>query len=62
MAPVLTDIVKRYKNVKIGSYPVIDNDEYSVMVTIESLDDASLSTALKDLLDKTPAEKLVRVE
>ena len=62
VAPVLTDIVKRYKNVKIGSYPVIDNEEYSVMVTIESLDDMSLTTALKDLLEKMPAEKLVRVE
>ncbi len=62
VAPVLTDIVKRYKNVKIGSYPVIDNEEYSVMVTIESLDDMSLTTALKDLLEKVPAEKLVRVE
>jgi molybdenum cofactor synthesis domain-containing protein len=62
VAPVLNDIVKRYKNVKIGSYPVIDNEEYSVMVTIESLDDVSLTTALKDLLEKMPAGKLVRVE
>jgi len=62
VAPVLNDIVRRYKNVKIGSYPVIDNEEYSVMVTIESLDHMSLTTALKDLLEKMPAEKLVRVE
>jgi molybdenum cofactor synthesis domain-containing protein len=62
VAPVLNDIVKRHKNVKIGSYPVIDNEEYSVMVTIESLDDVSLTTALKDLLEKMPAGKLVRVE
>lgn len=61
-APVLNDIVRRYKNVKIGSYPVIDNEEYSVMVTMESLDAVVLAAALKELLDKMPAEKLVRVE
>jgi hypothetical protein len=54
--------VKRYRDVKIGSYPVIDNEEYSVLVTMESLDDASLSTALKSLLDMITADKLVRVE
>jgi molybdenum cofactor synthesis domain-containing protein len=62
VAPVLNDIVRRYKNVKIGSYPVIDNEEYSVMITIESLDDISLTAALKDLLEKMPTEKIVRVE
>ncbi|MFA4917699.1 MAG: molybdopterin-binding protein [Thermodesulfovibrionales bacterium] len=62
VAPILNDIVKRYRDVKIGSYPVIDNEEYSVMVTMESLDDVSLSTALKSLLDMITADKLVRVE
>jgi len=62
VAPVLNDIVRCYRNVKIGSYPVIDNEEYSVMVTMESLDSVALAAALKDLLEKMPAEKLVRVE
>jgi molybdopterin-biosynthesis enzyme MoeA-like protein len=37
IAPVLNEIVRRYTNVKIGSYPVLDNKEYMVMVTLESL-------------------------
>jgi len=62
VAPILNNIVKRYRDVKIGSYPVIDNEEYSVMVTMESLDDVSLSAALKSLVDTITADKLVRVE
>jgi FAD synthetase len=62
IAPVLNEIVKRYANVKIGSYPVVDNKDYSVMVTLESLDITILDTALKNLLDRIPQEKILRVE
>jgi molybdopterin-biosynthesis enzyme MoeA-like protein len=61
IAPVLNEIVKRYANVKIGSYPVVDNKDYSVMVTLESLDITILGTALKNLLDRIPQEKIFRV-
>jgi FAD synthetase len=62
IAPVLNGIVRTYRNVKIGSYPVVDNADYSVMVTLESLDAASLELAVKKLLDGIPGEKLIRVE
>lgn len=62
IAPLLNEIVNNYKNVKIGSYPVIDNIAYSLMVTLESLDGARLDLALKSLLDRLPGEKIVRVE
>jgi FAD synthetase len=62
IAPVLNEIVKRYGNVKIGSYPVIENKEYSVMVTLESLDNKSLTEACQWLLGSVPADKLVRLE
>jgi molybdopterin-biosynthesis enzyme MoeA-like protein len=62
IAPVLNETVKSYADVKIGSYPVLDNTDYSVMVTLESLDIAILNTALKTLLDRIPQEKLFRVE
>jgi molybdenum cofactor synthesis domain-containing protein len=61
IAPVLNKIVKRYANVKIGSYPVLDNTDYSVMVTLESLDSTILDTALKNLLAGLPKEKIFRV-
>lgn len=61
VAPVLNRIVKTYGNVKIGSYPIIDSDEYSVMVTLESLDQSSLEEALKELLSGISREKIIRV-
>jgi FAD synthetase len=62
IAPILNEILKSNKNVKIGSYPVIGNRDYMVMVTLESLDEASLNSALLNLLDMLPKEKIVRVE
>jgi molybdenum cofactor synthesis domain-containing protein len=62
IAPVLNEIVRRYTNVKIGSYPVLDNKEYMVMVTLESLDKTSLYEAMADLLNSVPDTKLMRLE
>ncbi len=62
IAPVLNGIVRQYENVKIGSYPFVDNRDYSIMITLESLDEKSLNQALENLLSHIPQEMLVRVE
>jgi molybdopterin-biosynthesis enzyme MoeA-like protein len=62
IAPVLNEIVKRYQNVKIGSYPVMENKDYSVMITLESLDASSLSSAYMSLMESIPKEKLFKAE
>ena len=62
IAPVLNEIVKRYQNVKIGSYPVMENKDYSVMITLESLDASSLSSAYTSLLKNIPKDKLFKAE
>jgi molybdopterin-biosynthesis enzyme MoeA-like protein len=62
IAPILNEIVRRYTNVKIGSYPVLDNKEYMVMVTLESLDKMTLHEAMTDLLNGVPDTKLMRTE
>ncbi|OGW38948.1 MAG: hypothetical protein A2Y97_10965 [Nitrospirae bacterium RBG_13_39_12] len=62
IAPILSDILKKYKDIKIGSYPVVNNSEYTVMVTIESLDETALNSALANLLERLPKEKIVRIE
>lgn len=62
IAPLLNDIVKQYENVKIGSYPVMENEDYSVMITLESLDAASLSSAYQHLIERIPPEKLFKTE
>jgi molybdenum cofactor synthesis domain-containing protein len=62
IAPVLNVIVERYQNVKIGSYPVLENTDYTVMVTLESLDASSLSSAYISLLENIPEDKLFKAE
>jgi FAD synthetase len=62
VAPILNEIVKQYTNVKIGSYPVMDNRDYSVMVTLESLDNVSLKSAFENLLGSLSSDSLIRVE
>jgi FAD synthetase len=62
IAPILNEIVKRYEKVKIGSYPVLDNKDYTVMVTLESSDKEVLLEALRSLLDKLPSGKLFSVQ
>lgn len=62
IAPLLNDIVKRHKDVKIGSYPVVGNKDYFVMVTLESMDDKSLNSALEDFMSRIPKKKVVKVE
>jgi molybdopterin-biosynthesis enzyme MoeA-like protein len=62
IAARLNEIVKNHKDVKIGSYPVVGNKDYYVMVTLESLDEKSLHSALADLIQKIPEKKVIKVE
>ncbi len=62
IAPVLSEIVMRFPNVKIGSYPVLENEDFSVMITLESLDALSLSSAFDDLLARIPPERLFKAD
>jgi len=62
IAPLLNDIVKRHKDVKIGSYPVVGNKDYYVMVTLESMDDKNLNSAFEDFINKISKKKVVKVE
>jgi len=62
IAPLLNQIVRRHKNVKIGSYPVVGNKDYYLMVTLESMNEKNLNLALKDLIEKIPKKKVIKVE
>jgi FAD synthetase len=62
IAHLLNDIVKRHKDVKIGSYPVVGNKDYYVMITLESMDDKSLNSAFEDFMSRISKKKVVRVE
>ena len=62
IAPHLNAIVKSHKGVKIGSYPVVGNKNFYVMITLESLEEKSLNSALNELLLRIPKRKIVKVE
>lgn len=62
IASILNEILTHLTDVKIGSYPVVDNRNFKVMVTLESLNKVSLDSALKRLLEILPKEAIVRIE
>jgi FAD synthetase len=62
IASILNEILNHLTDVKIGSYPVVDNKDYQVMITFESLHKALLDSAVRMFLEKLPQEKIVRSE
>jgi len=62
IAAILNAVVAGNKEVSFGSYPVVENPEYKIMITIESKSEAPLHKAVEELLRKLPGEMVVRVE
>ncbi len=62
IAAILNEVVKKYSEVDFGSYPVLGQQDYMVIVTAETKSEESLNTALDELLEKLPEHVLVRVE
>jgi FAD synthetase len=62
IAPYLESVLEKFKGVMVGSYPKIGLDEYKVVVTLESRDDAELSEAHDFLMGLLPDGAVVKVE
>lgn len=62
IADFLNKVVAENREVTFGSYPVIDNAEYKVVVTAESRSRNSLDLSVEDLLQRLPGNIVVRVE
>jgi molybdenum cofactor synthesis domain-containing protein len=62
IAAILNSVVEDNKDVTFGSYPVVENPEYKIMITLESKSEGLLSKAAEELLRKIPEKLLVRVE
>jgi molybdenum cofactor synthesis domain-containing protein len=62
IAADLNRIVAENKEVSFGSYPILDNPEYKIIVTAECRSEDSLGTAVKQLLDSLPGRIIVKVE
>lgn len=61
IAEILTTIVRDNRDAALGSYPVMENPEYKIVVTLESKSEDSLQKAVKDFLRRIPAETVVKI-
>ncbi|MCG6551032.1 MAG: molybdopterin-binding protein [Candidatus Magnetominusculus sp. LBB02] len=62
IAPFLNIIVAENKAVKIGSYPVMHNAEYRVMLTLESVDPEALKKTVSMITNGSFNDKVLRIE
>ena len=62
IAADLNRIVAENKDVSFGSYPILDNPEYKIIVTAECRSEDSLSKAVRQLLESLPGTIIVKVE
>lgn len=62
IAAALNIAVSENKEVSFGSYPILDNPEYKIIVTVECRSENFLSKAVRQLLGSLPAQIIVRVE
>ncbi len=61
LAEHLNGVLREFPALRLGSYPEFSNPEYRVKVTLESQDGAYLESALARLLQRLPADAVVKV-
>ena len=62
IASVMNDLLLKFPQLLLGSYPVIDAADYKVKVTLESKDPEYLDRALQSFLSSLPAGAVHRVQ
>lgn len=62
IAPFLNTVVAASKDVKIGSYPVMHNTQYRVMLTLESMDAEALGRAVKMIINGDFKDNILKLE
>ena len=62
IAEILNKVVEQHKDVAFGSYPIMGEPDYRVIITVESKFHDQLEKSLDELLDRLPKEIIVRVE
>lgn len=62
IAAALNIVVSGNTDVSFGSYPVLDNPEYKIIITVECRSEDSLNKAVGELRDSLPGRIIVRVE
>jgi len=61
IAAILNVVVEKNDCVTFGSYPILGNDDYQIIVTAESKIEADLAVALEELLGKLPGNIIVKI-
>lgn len=62
IAAVLNSVVAENAEAAFGSYPVLDNPEYKIVVTAESKSEKAMNKAVGEFLTRIPKNIVVRVE
>lgn len=62
IAETLNELLAEYPDLLLGSYPRIGQEDFYVMLTLESRDGAYLQRALDRLLERLPAHAVRKVE
>jgi len=62
VAETLNSVVEESSEVSFGSYPVLGNPEYQILVTAESKSKDALNEAAEKFLRRIPGDIVVRVE
>lgn len=62
IAEILNSVVAENCEVTFGSYPILDNPEYKIIVTAESRSLECVARSVDDLVKRLPKEFIVRVE
>jgi len=62
IAAMLNDLLVKFPEIMLGSYPVLDLPEYKVKVTLESKDAAYLDRALQTFVASLPKDAVQRVD
>jgi len=62
IAAMLNDLLVKFPQLMLGSYPVLDLSEYKVKVTLESKDATYLDQALQAFVASLPEDAVQRIE
>lgn len=58
----LNDVLGHFPELELGSYPILHNPDHNVELTLESKSVEYVEQALRFLLDRLPAQAIVRIE
>lgn len=62
IAEILNSVVAAHKSVAFGSYPILGEQEYRIIITAECKFEESLDKAVNELLQKLPADVIIAVK